>query len=118
MILNCGGLLNFIIFAKNMNTMSKQYPIKDDNTPQVNEPSTAYATQSVVSPAFSVYQMQILDSIANVNSDQELIEIRNIIAEYFSNKALDAIDELCDAGKLSTQKIESWSKEHLRTPYK
>ncbi|MCQ2336852.1 MAG: hypothetical protein MJ010_06715 [Paludibacteraceae bacterium] len=66
----------------------------------------------------SVYQMQILDSIANVSNDQELIEIRNIIAECFSNKALNAVDELCDAGKLSTKIIESWSKEHLRTPYK
>lgn len=92
MILNCGGLLSFIIFAKNMNTMSKQYPIKDDNMPQVNEPSAAYATQPVVSPAISVYQMQILDSIANVNNDQELIEIRNIIAEYFSNKAFPSVD--------------------------
>lgn len=49
---------------------------------------------------------------------KQYIEIRNIIAEYFSNKALDAIDELCDDGKLSTKTIESWSKEHLRTPYK
>lgn len=98
--------------------MPKQYPIKDNNAQQVNEPSVAYATQSVASSMISAYQMQILDSIANVNSDQELIEIRNLIAEYFSNKALNAVDELCDAGKLSTKKIESWSKEHLRTPYK
>ncbi|MCQ2336858.1 MAG: hypothetical protein MJ010_06745 [Paludibacteraceae bacterium] len=98
--------------------MPKQYPIKDNNAQQVNEPSVAYATQSVASSMISACQMQILDSIANVNSDQELIEIRNLIAEYFSNKALNAVDELCDAGKLSTQKIESWSKEHLRTPYK
>ena len=44
-------------------------------------------------------------------------EIRDLIAEYFSNKALDAMDRLCDEGKLSDDKIESWHFEHLRTPY-
>ena len=66
---------------------------------------------------FSPYQMQILDSIANVHSDKELCDIRDLIAEYFSNKALDEMDQLCKDGKLSTTMIQSWSKEHLRTAY-
>ena len=66
---------------------------------------------------FTPYQMQILDSIAMVKSDAEMIEIRNLIADYFSNKALDAMDALCEQGKLSTASVQSWSKEHLRTPY-
>lgn len=61
--------------------------------------------------------MQILDSISQVKSEEEMIEIRNLLAEYFSNKALAAMDELCASGKLSTQTVESWSKEHMRTPY-
>ena len=63
------------------------------------------------------YQMQILDSIANVHDESELKEIRNLISEYFSNKALDAMDRLCNEGKLSTATVESWHSEHLRTPY-
>jgi len=66
---------------------------------------------------FSPYQMQILDSISLVNDEQEMRDIRNLIAEYFSNKVLDAMDQLCDDGKLSTSAIESWSSEHMRTPY-
>jgi len=66
---------------------------------------------------FSPYQMQILDSISHVTSDKELFDIRNLIADYFSNKALDAMDALCAEGKLSTSTIQSWSKEHMRTPY-
>jgi hypothetical protein len=62
--------------------------------------------------------MQILESIANVQDEEEMQEIRNLIADYFSNKALDAMDRLCNEGTLSTQDIESWNKEHLRTPYK
>lgn len=45
-------------------------------------------------------------------------EIRDLRAEYFSNKALDAMDRLFNEGKLSDIGIESWHSEHLRTPYK
>ena len=69
-------------------------------------------------PVFSKYQMQILDSIAKVKSDQELCDIKNLIAEYFSNKALDAMDKLCEDGTLTTETIQSWQSEHMRTPYK
>ena len=66
---------------------------------------------------FSTYQMQILDSISAVKSDKELCDIRDLIAQYFSNKALDAMDALCESGALSTQTVESWATEHQRTPY-
>ena len=66
---------------------------------------------------FTPYQMQILDSISQVKSEREMSEIRNLIADYFSNKALNAMDELCSDGTLSTATVQSWSKEHLRTPY-
>ena len=66
---------------------------------------------------FTPYQMQILDSIAMVKSDAEMLEIRDLIADYFSNKALDEMDALCNQGRLSTASIQSWSKEHLRTAY-
>lgn len=65
----------------------------------------------------SSYQMQILEGIANVKSTKELEDIRNLIADYFSNKALDAMDDLSSQGKISTSQVESWSMEHLRTPY-
>ncbi|MCQ2316602.1 MAG: hypothetical protein MJZ85_07980 [Bacteroidales bacterium] len=64
------------------------------------------------------YQMQILESIAKVKNDDELREIRNLIAEYFSKKALDAMDGLCDDGNLTTETVESWHSQHLRTPYR
>lgn len=75
----------------------------------------AYAAPS---PVFTAYQMEILDSIANVHDDHEMRDIRNLIAEYFSNKALDAMDKLCEGGSLSVETIESWHSEHMRTPYR
>lgn len=93
------------------------YPILEENAShKVCNNAIAYAPKS--GQALNVYQMQILDSIANVHDEDELREIRNLISEYFSNKALDAMDKLCDEGRLSTATIESWQSEHLRTPYK
>lgn len=68
--------------------------------------------QAVISP----YQMQILDSIARVNDEKEMREIRDLIAEYFSNKALDEMDRLCNEGLLSTADVQSWAGEHDRVP--
>lgn len=92
------------------------YPILEGNAShKVCDNAMAYAPKT--GQVLTGYQMQILDSIANVHDESELKDIRNLIAEYFSNKALDAMDRLCDEGKLSTATIESWQAEHLRTPY-
>ena len=94
-----------------------KYPILEENAShKVCDNAMVYAQQT--GQVLNGYQMQILDSIVNVHDEGELKEIRNLISEYFSNKALDAMDRLCDEGKLSTATIESWQTEHLRTPYK
>lgn len=95
--------------------MAKEYTYPEEKPQMVSEsPVMAYRT----APVFTGYQMQILDSIANVKDENDMLEIRNLIAEYFSNKALDAMDKLCDEGRLSNQTIESWHSEHMRTPYR
>ena len=98
--------------------MDKHYHNIPDDSAMVNEPAAAYGRAYASPPVFSKYQMQILDSIANVKNEQELCDIKNLIAEYFSNKALDAMDKLCEDGTLSIEEIQSCQSEHMRTPYK
>lgn len=93
----------------------KQYPVEEQESQKVNESAVAYNARTA--PVFTGYQMQILESIANVKDERDILEIRDLIAEYFSNKALDAMDKLCAEGKLSDKTIESWQTEHMRTPY-
>lgn len=95
--------------------MDKKYTYPEEILQTVNESAAVYNVRTA--PVFTGYQMQILESIANVKDERTMQEIRNLIAEYFSNKALDAMDKLCDEGKLSDQVIESWHSEHMRTPY-
>ena len=96
--------------------MSKEYDITENRAEMALEPTANYA--AVHTSVFTDYQMQILDSIANVRDESEMRDIRNLIADYFSNKALDAMDKLCEEGELSTQAIEGWQAEHMRTPYR
>lgn len=96
--------------------MSKNYTIPEEESQMVSEPIVAYH-QGRKAPVFTGYQMQILDSISNVKDERDMLAIRDLIAEYFSNKALDAMDKLCEEGKLSDQVIETWNTEHMRTPY-
>lgn len=93
----------------------KQYTIEEQEPQMVNESAAAYNVR--IASVFTGYQMQILESIANVKDEHTMQDIRNLIAEYFSNKALDAMDRLCDEGKLSNETVESWHTEHMRTPY-
>lgn len=81
----------------------------------VKDESFAYAAHT---PVFTNFQMEILDSIANVHDENEMRDIRNLIADYFSNKALDAMDKLCEEGKITEETIVSWKSEHMRTPYR
>lgn len=97
-----------------MDKEHKKYTSVEEDAQMLCEPVSSNARTL---PVFSGIQMQILDSIANVKDEQEMIEIRNLIAEYFSNKALDAMDKLCDEGRLSDKVIESWQSDHMRTPY-
>ena len=108
----------FALRTSNLQNMEKKYRNIPDEPAMASEPAVAYGHIHTQAPVFSSYQMQILDSIANVKSEQELCDIKNLIAEYFSNKALDAIDKLCEDGTLSTETIQSWQSEHMRTPYK
>ena len=62
-------------------------------------------------------QLELLNALNNINSEDELNEFKNVLAHYFANKAQKAIDALWDEGVINEQTIEQWGKEHMRTPY-
>ena len=53
-----------------------------------------------------------------VKSDENLLEIKNLLTTYFAQKIDAEMDALWDEGKIDINTIEQWGKEHLRTPYK
>ncbi len=72
---------------------------------------------SVQRTIFTPAQQYILQVMASVQSEKEIEEIKNLIAQYFANKALDAIDQNIANGLYTQDTINSWANEHNRTPY-
>lgn len=64
-----------------------------------------------------IAQMELMNAINSINSELELKEFRDMLAQYFAQKAQKAIDALWDEGVISSDTIEEWGKEHMRTPY-
>jgi hypothetical protein len=50
--------------------------------------------------------------------EDQLVEIKNLLADYFSNKLSHEMDELWKKNNWNEETINQWSKEHMRTPYK
>lgn len=66
---------------------------------------------------FNSAQLQILDLMSYVESDETLDEIKDMLSSYFAQKAEKEIDKLWDNGKINNSIIEDWKNEHMRTPY-
>ena len=66
---------------------------------------------------FSPFQIQMLELVSHVQSEDEMNDIRRMLAEYFAQRAENAIDQLWDQGVLNDGVMEEWKTEHMRTPY-
>ncbi|MBP3518691.1 MAG: hypothetical protein J6K31_09925 [Parabacteroides sp.] len=66
---------------------------------------------------FNAAQLQILDLMSYVENEETLDEIKDMLSNYFAQKAEKEIDKLWESGKINNTIIEGWKNEHMRTPY-
>ncbi len=59
-------------------------------------------------------QKELLKLYANDVSEETLLEIKQILAHYFAEKASSAMDEFWDENDLSEQTMIDWTNEHNR----
>ena len=60
-------------------------------------------------------QIELLKLYANNVSDSTLLEIKQILANYFAEKATSAMDTFWDENNLTEQTMIDWTNEHDRT---
>ena len=63
-------------------------------------------------------QLELMNALNSINSEEELNEFKDLVARYFAEKAQKAIDALWDEGVINEETIEQWGAEHMRTPYR
>lgn len=63
-------------------------------------------------------QLSILRLLGRMKSVEQVKELRQIISNYYAQKATEEMDRLCAVGEWSEEKNDAILNEHLRTPYK
>lgn len=66
---------------------------------------------------FSPVQMQLLSMLSRIRTEKEAMDIRNLVANYYAERAFDAMDTLWEEGKIDEKTIADWKQLHERTPY-
>lgn len=64
-------------------------------------------------------QLEILQTFSRPLPENQILEIRQLLADYFAKKVDDGIDELFEKNNWNVdEKVNEWLGEHQRTPYK
>ena len=63
-------------------------------------------------------QMDFLQLLGHIKTEEELDELRQIVSDYYARKAEEGMNRLWETGQWNKEKDEEVLKMHLRTPYK
>lgn len=75
-------------------------------------------TTAKTQPPFSNLQMELLRLFARNLSEEELLEIKLLLAKHFMDKAMDAAERAWQQNNWTTADAARLTHEHHRTPYK
>ena len=70
------------------------------------------------STVFNPAQLQLLEMLSFIKSNESLAELKQAISNHFADLAQREIDRLWENGELNESKVESFRNLHERTPYK
>ncbi len=62
-------------------------------------------------------QLDILRLLGRMKTMEQVEELRQVISNYFAQKATEEMDRLWDNGIWSEEQNDAVLNEHLRTPY-
>jgi len=69
------------------------------------------------SNGLSNLQLELLKIFSFDIEEEQLLEIKTMLSNYFAGKVTNNIDQLFEEKGWGQKKIEEWSKEHIRTKY-
>ncbi len=62
-------------------------------------------------------QLELLKVFSYQISEQDLLNVKDLLAQYFSNKATQEMDDFWETQHLDNPAMDEWLDEHRRTPY-
>lgn len=88
-------------------------PPVEDNSVVVSEP-VVLASSATFSPA----QIELLNAMAWVTSDEDVRALQHAISEFFANRADEAMEQLWADGTWNEETLRNLKNAHYRTPYR
>ena len=73
--------------------------------------------EATIRQPFNSAQIELLSTMASLNTEADLIELKQAIARFFAERADREMERLWENGTINEDTLESWSHEHMRTPY-
>ena len=74
--------------------------------------------EATVRQPFNQAQLELLSTMANLQSEADLIELKQTIARFFAERADREMERLWEDGTITEETLKSWEHEHMRTPYR
>lgn len=62
-------------------------------------------------------QLELLKLFSYQLGEQDLLEVKDLLARYFANKATEDMDAFWESHHLDDSTMDAWLEEHHRTPY-
>lgn len=62
-------------------------------------------------------QLELLKVFSYQLNNQQLSDIKNLLANYFAQQASSEMDKLWEENNWDNDTMTEWINEHLRTPY-
>jgi hypothetical protein len=62
-------------------------------------------------------QLELVKLFSYKIAENQVLEIKQLLSNYFADKATEEMDRLWDENNWSEETMKEWSNEHLRTPY-
>lgn len=72
---------------------------------------------NIVEDRITNLQKELMKIFSLELTEQELYEVRNMLAKYFADRASIEMDKLWKERGYTQETINEWLNEHLRTPY-
>jgi hypothetical protein len=61
-------------------------------------------------------QLEMIKLFSFNLDEEQLLEVKGLLAKYFADKATQEMDKVWQERGLTNETMNSWLKEHLRTP--
>ena len=62
-------------------------------------------------------QLELLKVFSYQLDNQQLVDIKKLLSNYFAEQATQEMDKLWEENNWDSETMTDWANEHLRTPY-